>query len=123
MYVSQYGYLDITHPSRILVSNSSDIYADILNDDDSQREFILSVEGTETSDSIVFTLYADGGTLATEDTWIEPQDTTLTEAGTYTIPVSFSTNYDETRKATYTLTAQNGAQSTIYVYQQQAYEN
>lgn len=121
LYVEQYFYHNISRPARILVSNSSDIYADILNDDESQREFILSVAGTATSDYLTFTLYGDA-TLTTQDTWIEPQDTTLS-AGSYTMALSFGTNYEATRKATYTLTSSNGAQTTIYVYQQQASEN
>lgn len=121
--IIQYGWLNITRPSRILVSNSSDIYSDIYDDeDDQQREFILSAEGDETTDSLTFTIYASTATLSTSDTWITPSDTTVT-TGTHTIPISFSTNYDETRKATYTLTTSNGVTSTIYVYQQQAYEN
>jgi len=84
--------------------------------EDYTADFHMSLKADTTSAEVVFTVYKDGATLTTPDTWITlPSDTY--DEGRHTVKFTFGKNTGPARQATLTLTS-NGVSTPIRVTQE-----
>lgn len=97
MPVFQYSWLNITRPAAVYYTTEDDV--------NRKASFPMSIAAAAADTTLIFTVYQDGATLASDADWAVPGTTTF-EAGTHTVPLSVAANAaDSSRTATLTLTS------------------